>query len=119
MISQWSAMQRAKIVQADAPKPPPQAAAPSAASPAAPGTEEDLDKLKQQLADKDEYIKELEKQVEENNKELEKSTPVPAAGAPAAAGTPTVDDLIAQYTALIAQSDARIEELLGVIREQE
>lgn len=119
MISQWSAMQRAKIVQADAPKPPPQAAAPSAAPPAAPATEEDLDKLKQQLADKDEYVKELEKQVEENNKELEKSTPVPAAGAPAAAGIPTVDDLIAQYTAMIAQSDARIEELLGVIREQE
>merc|ERR1719253_2493263 len=115
-------MQRAKLAQENTPEPPQAkagaapAAAPPGVNPATKATEDDLDKLKEELADKDTYIKELEQQVEENNKELQKVSPAaaPAAATPAA----TIDNLIAQYKAQIAQSDRRIEELLSILTDQ-
>lgn len=133
MTSEWLAAQRAKI--AGDKKPPARAsvavrdigAAPAAAPPpglaGAPATEtpsEDeadaLEKLKEQLAEREEYIKQLEEQMEDNNKALAKL--LPATPAPSS-GPPTIDDLIAEYKAKIAQRDARIEELLELIRAQE
>jgi hypothetical protein len=132
MIVDWMSSQRAKIAgdraAPTAPpnlqpvtSPPPVAVAPAAAPPAAPATppaekSEELEKLQTQLAERDQYIEELEKRFEENNQELQKFVP---AAPPAPAGLQTVDDLIQQYKAKIAQRDVRIQELEAAIAQQE
>lgn len=135
-MSLWLQAQRARVAKGKAPEPPPTMAAvdeepaapaPAAAIPASPAQGvvpsqdkvEELEKLKGQLADRDEYIKKLEKKAKENELALRKARglPEPAPKAPGAAKT--VDDLIAEYKARIAQRDEAIERLKLKIKEQE
>lgn len=129
MISKWLAGQRAKMSGAEMPQPPTSVtAAPPKEAPAgitgaapAPASAEEADKLekyKQELADLDAYIKELEAQEEKNDKDLQAKVAPNAAPAPAP-GVKTVDDLIAEYKAKIAQRQDRVKELLQRIKEQE
>lgn len=121
MIAQWLAAQRAKIAGEKTPPPRPKVtslAAPSAAPPADLSEDEadDIEKLKEQLAEREEYIKELEKQVAQNNEALEKVAP---SGLAAPSGIGGIDSLIAEYKAKIADRDRRIDELLKIIGQQE
>jgi hypothetical protein len=122
MVSQWLAAQRAKIAGDTKPAPRPKlkvvaapAAAPKSGAPATADETEELEQLKEQLAEREELIKELEAQAEENNKELQKLLPKDEDQQPVSA----IDQLIAQYMARIANRDARIEQLQQLIAEQE
>jgi hypothetical protein len=130
MIKDWMTSQRAKIAgDKAAPVPPPSlqhqpvasAAAPAAAPPASPAAaptsqEEELQKLKAELEDREKYIQELQSRFDENNRELQRTLP---AAPPAPAGLQTVDSLVQQYKARIASSDAKIAELEAAIADQE
>lgn len=118
LTSQWLTAQRAKI--AGNKKPPPRPRVPAAPQGLPLNISEDdsddLEKLKQDLAEREEYIKELEQRVAENNEALQKLSPTTPAPP---AGLSPVDDLISQYNANITERDSRIEELLQHIRAQE
>jgi hypothetical protein len=134
MIKDWMQSQRAKIAgDKAAPVPPPSLqhqpvapppAAPAAAPPASPaaapppstGEEEELEKLKAELVDREKYIQELQARFDENNQELQRYVP---AAPPAPAGLQTVDSLMQQYKARIADSDFKIAELEAAIADQE
>jgi len=120
MISSWVSAQRAKIAGDKGPPSPPKvpsSAAPAAAPPSLSEDETaDVEKLKEQLAEKEKYIQQLEKQVADNSDALQNLEPTTAAPPSGLAG---IDDLIAQYKAKIAERDIRIKELLQLIREQE
>jgi len=124
MISQWLAGQRAKMAADQMPSPRPSVTAPPApkkvapqgnvtAAPTSQDQSDELDKLKAQLADLDAYIKELEDQEAKYDKKLAEK--MPNAAPAAAPGVKTVDDLIAEYRAKIAQRQARVKELLESI----
>jgi len=143
-LSRWLLAQRAKVAKGEAPEAPPdmtaheepvELAAPPAAAPpdgvappspaeaaAAPSAAasiktNELEKLKRQLADRDDYLERLEKMAEENDKALRKLHDIPAlAPAPAAK---TVDDLIAEYKDKIAVRDQAIERLKRKISQQQ
>jgi len=137
-LSQWLQAQRAKVAQGEAPEPPPSnwAAEPAVPAPApavaaaneglkppvgvAPpqGQSEELETLKEQLADRDEQLKKLQREAQENQDALdehhEEAPPSPAPGA-----AKTVDDLIREYKQRIAQRDRAIEQLKLKITQQE
>jgi len=127
MLSKWLGAQRAKMAEDDeVPTPPPPTV--TAAPPAAKGTTGappsqdqagELEKLKKELGDLDTYIKQLEEKEAEYDQKIQDKKNPGLAGAPAAApGVKTVDDLIAEYIAKIAQRNARVKELLQRIKEQ-
>jgi len=145
-LSQWLQAQRAKVAQGEHPEPPPsnwaaepaELAAPApapapaiAVSPAdnkglnppvgvAPpkGKSEELETLKEQLADRDEQLKKLRREAQENEDALdEHREEAPPSQAPGAAKT--VDDLIREYKERVAQRDQAIEQLKFKIAQQE
>jgi hypothetical protein len=139
MVKDWLSSQRAKMVGEDMPKPPATTVAPAPAptqpppgitdagaapaaatqAPASAVQSDELEKLKAELADLDAYIKELEAKKAELDQKLEDKLGVNAAPAPAEGAVKTVDDLIAEYKAKIAQRQARIAELLAQILERQ
>jgi hypothetical protein len=139
-LSDWLQAQRARVAKGKAPEPPPSmeaeaiaiepaseeiiASAPAPAQAIPEGVQpssDRLEKLKQQLADRDAYIEKLKAKAKENEAALRKAAGeeevIP--GSPAPAKVKTVDDLIAEYMAKIAARDEAIARLKALIRQQE
>merc|ERR1719272_2149726 len=124
MVAEWLDGQRTKLADQELPKPPPSVTTPAPkVAPKGgvkPGSKEEaaeLESLKEELAGLDSYIKELEVQAEEYDKQIA-ANGAPAAGPAAAPGVKTVDDLINEYLAKIAKRQSRVKELLQRIKEQ-
>lgn len=138
MLSQWLLAQRARVAKGKSPEPPPSMkpvqqkvapppspamAQPDGAVPPAgvaqdPDKASELEDLKKQLADRDEYIARLKKKEKENDEALREEHGIPLAAAPAPA-VKTIDDLISEYKAQIEDRDKEIERLKLRIARQE
>jgi len=126
MVTKWLSGQRAKIASKDVPAPPPvvtinhgsEAKVDGSTPPPTTDQAGKLEKLKKELVDLDAYIKELESEEEKYDKELQEKKNPKGANASAPGGVKTVDDLIAEYEAKVAERNGRVQELLKRIKEQ-
>jgi len=123
MVGEFLEGQRAQAADKELPKPPPirTTPAPKVAPKGGikPGSKEEaaeLESLKEELAGLDSYIKELQAQKEEYNKQI-KADGAPT-GPTAKPGVKTVDDLINEYLAKIADRQSQVKQLLQDIKEQ-
>merc|ERR1719272_984825 len=124
MVAEWLDGQRTQLADKELPKPPkavakpvPKVAPKGGIKPGSKEEADELESLKEELAGLDSYIKELEAQEQEYDKQF-KANGAPAAGPAAAPGVKTVDDLLNEYLGKIAQRQSRVKELLQRIKVQ-